>query len=240
MYSAWLTRFTTIYRHLNLHLPRHPLYAAWIKAVHNKRFSEYLLWICMCIIWHIMTGGNSCWYAVHSDGCPDDETRVTWFIGTQASAEESQEVLPYGFSWDLTWEAQRPCSLKKTPQAHFSQVGGGSKIKSAVTVYSLDRGEHIVLELVSNTGWDLILTRKDPAGQGCSGLCVGFLAELVLFIIHYPSHLVGAEHSESACVCVEWNFVEICKWLLALKLYFYVHNFACKQNALNKKIFLCL
>lgn len=67
---------------------------------------------------------------------------------------------------------EAPLSKKKTPQAHLLQVGGGSKIKSAVTVCSLDRGEHIVLELVSNTDWDLAW--KDPAGRGCSGLCVGF------------------------------------------------------------------
>lgn len=55
-------------------------------------------------------------------------------------------------------------SKKKTPQAHLLQVGGGSKIKSAVTVWLLDRGEHTLLELVSNTDWDLLLAWTDPAG----------------------------------------------------------------------------
>lgn len=72
------------------------------------------------------------------------------------------------FLGDLTWEAS--LSKKNTPQAHFLQVGGGSKIKSAVTVCSLDRDEHIVLELVSNADWDLLLAWNDPAGRGCSGL----------------------------------------------------------------------
>lgn len=87
-------------------------------AVNNKRSSTYLLWICLCIILRIMTGGGSCWSMqctlIQSDD--DDETRVTWFISTQASAGESQEVFPYGFFFwggDLTWEAWRPHSLKK-------------------------------------------------------------------------------------------------------------------------------
>lgn len=73
-------------------------------------------------------------------------------------------------------------SKKKHPRAHLLQVGGGSKIKSAVTVCSLDRGEHIVLELVSNTDWDLVLTWRDPAGRECSGLCVGFLPAELIFL----------------------------------------------------------
>lgn len=44
-------------------------------------------------------------YAVHSD----DETWLAWF--TQASAAESQEVPPCGFSGDLTLEAWRPLRL---------------------------------------------------------------------------------------------------------------------------------
>lgn len=53
-------------------------------------------------------------------------------------------------------------------------VGGGFKIKSAVTVCLLDRSEHLVLELVSIADWDLLLAWKDPAGRGCSGLLLGF------------------------------------------------------------------
>ncbi|TMS06370.1 Xin actin-binding repeat-containing protein 2, partial [Larimichthys crocea] len=54
-------------------------------------------------------------------------------------------------------------------------------------------GENIVLELVSNTDWDLLLAWKDPAGRGCSGLRVGFLpAELIFFIIHHPPYLLLA------------------------------------------------
>lgn len=49
-------------------------------------------------------------------------------------------------------------------------MGGGSKIKSADTFNSLDRDEHIVLELVSNADWDLLLAWKDPAGRGYSGI----------------------------------------------------------------------
>lgn len=87
-------------------------------------------------------------------------------------------------------------------------MGGGSKIKSAVTVCSLDRGENIVLELVSTADWDLVLAWKDPAGRGCSGLRVGFLPAEFIFL--YFTYLVGDEHSESS-VCVEWTFVEICE-----------------------------
>lgn len=148
--------------------------------------------------------------AVHSDGGRDDETRVTWFIGTQASAVESQEVFPYRFSGDLTWEAQRPHSLKKTPQAHLSQVGGGSKIKSAATVCSLDRGGHIQLELVSNTDWDLLLAWKDPAGRGCSGLTVGFYLLSSFLSIFFSIHhiLVGNDQwiLHCLCFCVEYTF----------------------------------
>ena len=43
-------------------------------------------------------------------------------------------------------------SKKKTAQAHPLQMGGGSKIKSAVTVCSVDSCGHVLLELVSNTG----------------------------------------------------------------------------------------
>lgn len=49
---------------------------------------------------------------------------------------------------------------------HLLQVGGESKIKSAVTVCSLDRVEHTELELVSITDWDLLLAWNDPAGGG--------------------------------------------------------------------------
>lgn len=66
------------------------------------------------------------------------------------------------------------------------EVGGGSKIKSAVTVCLLDRIEHKALELVSTTDRDLLLAWKHPAGRGCSGLCVGLLSSELIFIIHHP------------------------------------------------------
>ena len=55
------------------------------------------------------------------------------------------------------------------------QVGGGSKIKSAVSVCSLDRGGHVLLELVSNSDWDLLGARTDALqDRGGFGLRVGF------------------------------------------------------------------
>lgn len=71
---------------------------------------------------------------------------------------------------------------KKPPRVHPSHVGGGSKIKSAVTICSSDRSEHITLELVSISDWDLLVARTDPAGRGCSGLFVGFYLLSFLFI----------------------------------------------------------
>lgn len=94
---------------------------------------------------------------------------------------------------------------KKTPQAHLLEVGGGSKINSAVTVCSVDRGEHIVLELVSNTHRDLLSAWTDPAGWGCIGLPWGFLPVVDISIAQHSPDLVGDEHSDG-----KMDFVHIC------------------------------
>lgn len=105
------------------------------------------------------------------------------------------------------------------------QVGGGSKIKSAVTVCSLDRGEHILLELVSDTAWDLLLAWKDPAGQGCSGLHVGFY--LLNSYFCNPSSFTWYVLSNLSMAVlfglneILWKYVE---WLWHI---FYVDIFAC-------------
>lgn len=67
--------------------------------------------------------------------------------------------------------------------AVFWHVGGGSKIKSAVAVCSLDRSE------IQSTGAGLqhwlgfALAWKEPAGQGYRGLLQGFPSAGLIFII---------------------------------------------------------
>lgn len=77
-------------------------------------------------------------------------------------------------------------SKKKQPKPRLLLGGGGSKIKSAVTVCSLDRNERVVLELVSDTHWDLLLDRERPCGLGCIGLRVELYLLRIFFIRLYP------------------------------------------------------
>lgn len=84
-------------------------------------------------------------------------------------------------------EASLSKKNQKKTQVHPLHVGGGSKIKSAVTICLLDRSEHITLELVSITDWDLLLGWTDPACQGCSGLSFGILLAEFLFYCFYNS-----------------------------------------------------
>lgn len=93
------------------------------------------------------------------------------------------------------------------------QVGGESKIKSAVTVCSLDRVEHTELELVSITDWDLLLAWDDPAGRGCSGLKVGFYCLKNLFV--FQRHSSRVRISLTFCLrSVKWcENIHICRVL---------------------------
>lgn len=54
----------------------------------------------------------------------------------------------------------------KQPRSIFCKWAGGSKIKSAATVSSSDRNEHIVLELVSNAALGFALSLEGPRGLG--------------------------------------------------------------------------
>lgn len=88
--------------------------------------------------------------------------------------------------------------------AVFWHVGGGSKIKSAVTVCSLDRSE------IKSTGAGLqrwlgfVLAWKEPAGQGYRGFCPEFLSAGLIFVI-ISLQLVGGQPFKVFIGCLYRN-----------------------------------
>ena len=185
---------------------RHPLPAArgLSEAVNYEKLSGYLLWICACIVWHIMTGGNSCWSMqctlMMKPGWPDLHKRLQW---------SHRKYFHVDFLGTWHWRHGDLWGSKKTPQAHLLEVGGGSKIKSAVTVCSLDRGEHIVPELVSSADLDFGLER--PCRSGVRWPWCGISTCWVPVFYNSSSlYLVGDEHFVLSCD--EWKFVCVSEW----------------------------
>ncbi|CAG5865563.1 unnamed protein product [Menidia menidia] len=65
--------------------------------------------------------------------------------------------------------------------------------EAAATLHDATGVEHIELELVSITDWDLLLAWKDPAGRGLQRPSCGILlTELIFFIIQQLLSLLQA------------------------------------------------
>lgn len=140
-------------------------------------------------------------WTVSYDGICDDETAVVWFTSGVACKIGWPRKYSHVDFPDSTWKAPRPHPLKKAPLAHLTGRGGGSKIKSAVTVCSLDRGNHVLLELDSNAKRDLTCgEERRPGGQGFQCPTCGILStELYFSILHKPGRWRSV--LEQLCLC---------------------------------------
>lgn len=169
-----------------------------------------------------MTGSNSCWSMqctlMMKPGWPDLHKRLQ---------RSHRKYLHVDFLGTWHWRHGGLWGSKKTPQAHLLEVGGGSKIKSAVTVCSLDRGEHIVPELVSSADLDFAFGLERPCRSGVHWPWCGISTCWVHIFYNSSSFVPGRWRAPCLVLC----WVEVCthKRMILAFLRCYANNFTCRK-----------